>query len=143
MNIYKYGMKHRGFSPGCQPLQNLIEAQEDPTGVYFNILLYSEPLTPEALRNYELTDLQPAPDIKSILIDLFKGLQKPLLKDLDTYSRNETGKPLLILIRSYAAAAKPENDFLNYIQELKNNNSISALTEYYEIVDYLKISIGA
>lgn len=140
MNIYRYGMKYRPFSIGCQPLENLIEAQEDPAGVYWNILLYSEPLTPEQIKSYQLTDLQPQPDIKQLLTELYKALNRDFLKDLDTYARTESGKPLIVLIRSYADATKedPQPDFIEYIKDLQNNKSISCMHEYYEIIDFLQ-----
>lgn len=142
MSIYKYGMRCRPYSIGCQPMQNLIEAQEDPTQKYWNILLYSEPLSPEQIAHYSLTDLQPQPDIKTMLIDLYKALNKPLLKDLDTYARTQSGKPLLTLIRSYAAQEDPQPDFIDYIEDLKKNNSISAMNDYYEIIDYMQETTG-
>lgn len=140
MNIYKYGMKYRPFSIGCQPLENLIEAQEDPTNKFYNILLYSEALTPEQIKSYQLTDLQPQPDIKQLLTELYKALNRDFLKDLDTYARTESGKPLIVLIRSYADATKedPQPDFIEYIKDLKNNNSISSQIDYYEIIDFLQ-----
>lgn len=144
MSIYKYGMRCRPYSIGCQPMQNLIEAQEDPAGVYWNILLYSEPLSPEQIAHYSLTDLQPQPDIKTMLIDLYKALNRDLLKDLDTYARTEAGKPLINLIKLYATtpeAAAP--DFIEYLQQLKNNNSISAMQDYYEIIDFMKTETEA
>lgn len=39
---YKYGMRLRGYSPGCQPKENLVERQDDPTGKYYDILVYSK-----------------------------------------------------------------------------------------------------
>lgn len=143
MNIYKYGMKYRPFSIGCQPLENLIEAQEDPTNKFYNILLYSEPLTPEKIKSYQLTDLQPQPDIKQLLTELYKALNRDFLKDLDTYARTESGKPLIVLIRSYADATKedPQPDFIEYIKDLQTNKSISCMVDYYEIIDYLKSEV--
>lgn len=144
-NIYKYAMKYRGFSIGCQPIQNLIEAQEDPTGKYYNILLYSEPLTPEQIQSYQLIDMQPQPEIKEILINLYKALNRDFLRDLDKYARTETGKPLIILIRSYAEKTKtdPQPDFIEYLEDLKTNNSISSMSDYYEIIDYMQQETSA
>lgn len=144
-NIYKYAMKYRGYSIGCQPMQNLIEAQEDPTGKYYNILLYSEPLTPEQIQSYQLIDMQPQPDIKEILTNLYKALNRNFLRSLDNYARTETGKPLLILIRSYAekTKAEPQADFITYLEDLKNNNSISAQADYYELIDYMQQETSA
>jgi len=63
--VYKYGMKLRGFSVGCQPLNGILDAQEDPTGTYYNILLYNRELTADEIKSYELVDLQPKePNLK-------------------------------------------------------------------------------
>lgn len=50
---YRYGMRLRGFSPGCQPKQGLIR-REDAGTRYHDILVYSRLLTDEELRDYEL-----------------------------------------------------------------------------------------
>lgn len=55
--IYTYGMRLRGFSPGAQPMENLIGAYEDPTREYWSILEYSAPLTAQELQAYELDSL--------------------------------------------------------------------------------------
>lgn len=110
MNIFKYGMKYRPYSIGCQPMENLIEATEDASGKYYNILLYSEPLTPEEIKSYQLIDMQPKPDLKKALLELFKSLQKPLLKDIDNYTRtiaqeNNKNLNLYALISEYTRTA--------------------------------------
>lgn len=58
MDEYKYGMRLRGFSLGCQPMEGLIEYRDDPTGMYYNILLYSRKLEEWELENFELDDLE-------------------------------------------------------------------------------------
>jgi len=50
----KYGMRLRGFSIGCQPKEGLIERQDDPTGKYYDILIYNRQLTEKELQDYEL-----------------------------------------------------------------------------------------
>ena len=52
--MYKYGMRLRGFSPACQPMTGLIRREDDPTGRYHDILIYSRPLTDDELNDYEL-----------------------------------------------------------------------------------------
>jgi len=57
MKLYKYGMRLRGFSIGCQPMKNFWERQDDDGGHgrrYHDILLYTEKLGEQDLRNYEL-----------------------------------------------------------------------------------------
>lgn len=53
-DTYKYGMRLRGFSPGCQPKDGFIERQDDPTGKYYDILIYNRELTADELNSYEL-----------------------------------------------------------------------------------------
>ncbi len=50
----KYGMRIRGFSIGCQPMEGFIERQDDPSGKYHDILVYDRELTEEETRHYSL-----------------------------------------------------------------------------------------
>lgn len=52
--MYKYGMMSRGFSIGCQPMKGIVYSEEDPSGMYYDILVYSRPLTNEEQKEYEL-----------------------------------------------------------------------------------------
>lgn len=38
--MYKYGMRLRGFSIGCQPTKGFIEAMPDESGKYWDFLIY-------------------------------------------------------------------------------------------------------
>lgn len=53
---YRYGMRLRGFAPGCQP-KGVIERLDDTTGRYYDIITYDRPLTAAEIENYELDDL--------------------------------------------------------------------------------------
>lgn len=55
---YRYGMRLRGFSIGCQPMQGLDHAEDDPTGKYYNILVYNRPLTEQEIKDYELDEVK-------------------------------------------------------------------------------------
>ena len=57
-HVYKYGMRLRGFSMGCQPMRGLVERQDDQTGRYWDILVYDRELTPEEIRSFELDELK-------------------------------------------------------------------------------------
>ena len=52
--MYKYGMRLRGFSIGCQPMKGLVERQDDKTGKYWDILVYDRKLTDKEINDYEL-----------------------------------------------------------------------------------------
>lgn len=52
---YRYGMRLRGFSIGCQPMNGFVEREDDTTGRFHDILVYDRELTPAELRDYELS----------------------------------------------------------------------------------------
>ena len=51
---YRYGMRLRGFSPGCQPKRGFVEREDDQTGRYYDILAYDRKLTDKEVDSYEL-----------------------------------------------------------------------------------------
>ena len=51
---YFYGMRLRGFSIGCQPMEGLKGRIDDETGRYHDVLVYDRELTEEECINYEL-----------------------------------------------------------------------------------------
>lgn len=51
---YIYGMRLRGFSPGCQPNDGFAARLDSENKKYYDILLYDRPLTEDEERNYEL-----------------------------------------------------------------------------------------
>ena len=55
--IYRYGMRLRGFSIGCQPRKGFVEREDDTTGRYYDILVYDRELTEQELADYELDAL--------------------------------------------------------------------------------------
>lgn len=52
--MYKYGMRLRGFSLGCQPMNGFQERRDDPSDRYYDVLVYNRELTDQELRDYEL-----------------------------------------------------------------------------------------
>lgn len=52
--MFKYGMRLRGFSIGCQPMQGFVERLDDPDGRYHDILVYDRQLTDTEVADYEL-----------------------------------------------------------------------------------------
>ena len=51
---YRYGMRLRGFSIGCQPRDGFIDREDDPSGRYYDILVYERQLTKKELEDFEL-----------------------------------------------------------------------------------------
>ena len=51
---YRYGMRLRGFSIGCQPMRGLIARADGPTHKYYDILMYDRQLTEDEINGYEL-----------------------------------------------------------------------------------------
>lgn len=52
--MYKYGMRLRGFSIGCQPMEGLVDHREDYSGKYHSLLYYDRCLSQKEQNDYEL-----------------------------------------------------------------------------------------
>jgi hypothetical protein len=52
--MYKYGMRLRGFSIGCQPSNGFVDAMPDESGKYWDFLIYNRKLTDREVADYEL-----------------------------------------------------------------------------------------
>lgn len=52
--MYKYGMRIRGFSIGCQP-EGVVRRLDDQSGRFWDIIVYDRELTEEEIRHYSLT----------------------------------------------------------------------------------------
>lgn len=57
MKEYRYGMRLRGFSPGCQP-RGVVRREDDSSGKYWDIIVYDRKLTDNELFDYELDELK-------------------------------------------------------------------------------------
>lgn len=56
--MYKYGMRLRGFSIGCQPSEGFVDRLDDESGKYYDILVYDRKLANEELIEYELDEIK-------------------------------------------------------------------------------------
>lgn len=54
MKLFKYGMRLRGFSPGAQPKEHFVERRDDTTGLYHDIIVYSQRLSFGKCMAYDL-----------------------------------------------------------------------------------------
>ena len=57
MKCYVYGMRARGFAPMCQPMEGLVEAVEDTSGSFSEVLIYGRELSEFEVSCYELVYL--------------------------------------------------------------------------------------
>lgn len=53
MRLYVYGMRERGFAPGCQPLDGLVKSISG-NRTYYDLIVYNRRLTDAECRQYEL-----------------------------------------------------------------------------------------
>ena len=54
MPRYVYGMRLRGFSPGCQPKDGFLERRDSNLKQYWDILVYERKLTGREMNQYSL-----------------------------------------------------------------------------------------
>lgn len=54
MPEYVYGMRLRGFSPGCQPKDGFLERRDSNLKQYWDILVYERKLTGREMNQYSL-----------------------------------------------------------------------------------------
>lgn len=54
---FRYGMRLRGFSPGAQPKKDFVRREDDRSGKYYDVIVYSRRLTDREIVQYELDDL--------------------------------------------------------------------------------------
>ena len=52
--VYRYGMRLRGFSIGCQPKEGFLDREDDESGRYYDILVYDRELSNQEVEDYEL-----------------------------------------------------------------------------------------
>ena len=71
--LYKYGMRLRGFSIGCQPMNGFVGREDDPTNVYHDIIVYARLLTEKECEQYALDDINPTKGIKEMAKVLGNG----------------------------------------------------------------------
>lgn len=57
--LYKYGMRARGFSIGCQSGKGLQCMEYDKTGKYYSVIAYDRLLTEKEISDYELDYIGP------------------------------------------------------------------------------------
>lgn len=57
-DMYYYGMRLRGFSIGCQPMDGLLDRIDDRTGRYHDILIYNRRLSEQEKTAYELDEIK-------------------------------------------------------------------------------------
>lgn len=64
---YRYGMRNRGYSIGCQPMNGLKDVAPDDNERYPNILTYDRELTTQEVEDYELDFLGSKTEAEEII----------------------------------------------------------------------------
>ena len=79
---YRYGMRLRGFAPLTFPPFGFVRREDDPSGKYWDILVYDVKLTDKVIDGYEL-DYLPTQEqrIDEIAVKLDK-----IYEDMDPYN---------------------------------------------------------
>lgn len=98
MNRYFYGMTHRGFSPGCQPMSGLLERVDDFTGRYYDVLVYDHELDERELNAYELefvADKKDTEPVNPSVIPMVKDLESLFSKLNDKFFDGELETPVI------------------------------------------------
>lgn len=76
------------------------------------------------------------------LKSLYTILNNDFLADLKQYAIDYYSIDLFKLIEKYAAIESDNNQIIEYIQELKQDNSISCMNAYYELIDLMIENLG-
>lgn len=58
---HKYGMRLRGFSPGCQPKDGLLRREDSTNDNWYDILVYDRRLSPKEIDDFELDEIPDEP----------------------------------------------------------------------------------
>ena len=69
---------------------------------------------------------------------LYTTLNNDFLTDLKQYAIEYYSIDLFVLIEKYAAIESDNNQIIEYIQELKQDNSISCMEDYYSLIEFMK-----
>lgn len=56
--MYKYGMRCRGFAPGCQPMAGLVDWKDIDNSKYYSVLTYNRELTCAECADYDLDKIE-------------------------------------------------------------------------------------
>ena len=71
IQIHSYGMRLRGFAPGCQPKEGfLLAADDNAFGKYHDLLVYNRKLTDKEVDDYELDYLGEGKMLKAALDEI-------------------------------------------------------------------------
>ena len=54
---YFYGMRLRGFSPGCQPMEGFTRRLDSHSPEFYDIIVYDRALSEDDVKHYSLTPL--------------------------------------------------------------------------------------
>ncbi len=97
---YTYGMKLRGFSIGCQPMNGFVERKEDTSGKYHDLLIYDRELTQEELNRYDLDLIESEnkmKETKATVIPMIEQLESLFSKLNDKFFEGKLETPVITI----------------------------------------------
>lgn len=114
MSEYKYGMRERGYSIGCQPKEGLLGREDSSNRKYYDIIVYNRPLTKKECSDYALDDLE-EPELNQALAEICEetGTSKAGIRALIKYYTEGCGWS--------------EESAVEYIYELFENGTITQI----------------
>lgn len=101
--VYEYGMRHRGFSIGCQPMDGLLERRDSTLEEYYDFLRYDRMLTANELRDYELDFIREVTGTRNTL-------------SYETYDKKNRKR------YSVAFMVKSDADIIEKLESVQNKN---------------------
>lgn len=100
---YLYGMRSRGFSIGCQPVDGFVERIDDENKKYHDVLIYNRELTDKELDKYELDYVKEVKEEgdrdnpKATIIPMIKQLESLFSKLNYKFFDNELETPVITI----------------------------------------------
>ena len=118
---FEYGMRLRGFSIGCQPMNGLICRKDSYCKDYHDIIVYDRKLTDEEIRHYSLTFICEAFTYRNFTIercpDNWVSIKKTNGTDIFVPNSITAEKPKGEYIHSDIIRMDSDADIMDYIDK--------------------------
>lgn len=118
---YRYGMRLRGYSIGCQPMDGLLYRDEDDSGEYYDILVYDRPLTEDEMKHFSLDYITEGEEemAQTTVIDA-EYIDNLLKEDKEMENTN---------VVAFANTNEEENDAMQNVEEVVDDVNVTEEVE--------------